>query len=459
MVQVLIRKEHVDIFKYPEEFEDSLGTVSLGDGHGSALKFFNFVLRNKILKFKQGEKVAAEKAYQEFVDLYEKNGELIESLLQHPEKIKKKEADVALFEHMVAISEGVELLLYKTSLQNALNVLEAVRKEETFIKDQLTEQLRQFKQFIEQLEIEDKKTLIRLIGDEFADRGFNDYFTLILLKLVSQDGAKIHNILISNHGLEFIAFYEHYLKTGEFRAQGTTLNGEFVRSLQGLQTLIRIGLVSADEIINIVNTVYKPALKLIDYTLNEEGINLFTHAPVRFDVIKRAAARLGVVYDDSTKEALAGTIEQINAKFGEMVANNTVHEHFNAADHTCPLTEIIWNRWDDSQDIDEARPAFHNGYKMSFYHGHDPYESKYPHVFNMDSGFGMYTKKKQAKLKGEAKADSQLYLALNSDEQSLQKELSLEKCSVVAAANSGFFKPNLKPLGNEGVNSNILNVF
>ena len=44
---------------------------------------------------------------------------------------------------------------------------------------------------------------VRLIGDEVADRGTNDYFTLKLLNMLQSKGVPVE-VLISNHGVEFV---------------------------------------------------------------------------------------------------------------------------------------------------------------------------------------------------------------------------------------------------------------
>lgn len=51
------------------------------------------------------------------------------------------------------------------------------------------------------------KIKVCLIGDEFADRGSNDYFTLLLLQRLNEGQVKLE-ITISNHGFEFIYAYE-----------------------------------------------------------------------------------------------------------------------------------------------------------------------------------------------------------------------------------------------------------
>ena len=54
---------------------------------------------------------------------------------------------------------------------------------------------------------EDSVSLVRLIGDELADRGKNDLLVLALLKAMKDQNVP-YRILVSNHGLEFIEGYE-----------------------------------------------------------------------------------------------------------------------------------------------------------------------------------------------------------------------------------------------------------
>ena len=107
--------------------------------------------------------------------------------------------------------------------------------------NQLTkEQLTTFQTIIEQANINLDKA-VTLIGDELADRGNNDYFTLLVLKKLHQSKVNL-NILLSNHSAEFIRDYEKVKFTGFYNlgpGQG--------QSLAKMQFLIGKGLITKGE--------------------------------------------------------------------------------------------------------------------------------------------------------------------------------------------------------------------
>lgn len=99
--------------------------------------------------------------------------------------------------------------------------------------DKLTsEDLAKFRQIITEARI-NKKRAITLIGDELADRGQNDYFTLLVLKKLHNENTDI-NIMLSNHSVEFIRDYEKEQFTGQYKL----LAGQGA-SLKGMHTLIK----------------------------------------------------------------------------------------------------------------------------------------------------------------------------------------------------------------------------
>lgn len=64
----------------------------------------------------------------------------------------------------------------------------------------------QFNTILDRIVFE-KGRMIRLLGDELADRGANDYFTLKLLEKLQLNKVPVE-ILLSNHSVEFIESYE-----------------------------------------------------------------------------------------------------------------------------------------------------------------------------------------------------------------------------------------------------------
>ena len=407
-------QQNVDIYQYPETFDDSLTSVTIGDLHGNAVKLVYFLLRQNVIKFKDNVNNPAE-AYRQFVELYERSDEITRNYTETSSDITRRQTSINSFKKLIdryqilfdkgdrTEAENSELSkLNKEDLTRHQNKAQEEKEQfEALLdieKEKLLTIVPEFNTFIDQLEIKNKNILVRLIGDELADRGSNDYFTLCVLGLLKDNGVNV-NITISNHSNEFIVAYENLFNNKGLRPANDVVDFQ-KKSFLGLKVLLDQKSVSETEVTKLVNAAYKPCLKIIDYTLDENGINLFTHAPVRFDLIEKIAHRMGVVYNDSSKEAMAASIDKINTKFAQAVEGNTVHMLCDAndvinIDHMTPdeiiakpLVNIIWNRWDKEQDTEEARPASKNGFSLNYTHGHDPYQSSLQQVTNLDTSCG-----------------------------------------------------------------------
>ncbi|USQ13403.1 hypothetical protein J2N86_12025 [Legionella lytica] len=429
MVNQVIQK-NVDIYQYPKEFEGNSGSVTIGDLHGNAVKLLHFALRHNIVQFKANVE-NPEQSYASFVDVYDKMGAAVETIKNSEFTIKSKQDLIE--KHQQKIARHEELSAKDSRTQEEEKELASINPEQLkgFItekveliaaakeaidasKKMLPDLVKEFHQFLGQIEVRDKNAIVRLIGDELADRGSNDYFTLRFLELLSDNGVKV-NITISNHSNEFVTAYENLFKNQGLKAKNDVTDPDKL-SFLGLKVLVEEGVVEESDITEIVERVYKPSLKVIDYTLSEDGINLFTHAPVRFEIIQHVANSLGVVYDDSTKEALAATIDKINVKFSQAVAENRINELCDTSNigrlenltpeemAASPLVNVIWNRWSAAADTDDARPSEKNGYKIGYNHGHDPYQSKYAHVNNLDTSCGKGAPRQISKKLEEAQA-------------------------------------------------------
>ncbi len=359
-------EKEVNIYEHPTETVPHLGSATIGDLHGNALKFVYFLLYNNVVRFKNDS--TKKQDYAQFVEIYE--GLASAQAIEDPDTKKAK----------------------------------------------LHEIINSFKDFMGKLEVTDQASFVRLIGDELADRGSNDYLTLKILEFLHANAVKCA-ITISNHSNDFITAYEKISegKFGEAIGISTRQKPSFI----GLQSLIEEGIVPLTDITKIVETIYKPTLKVIDYTLSDEGISLFTHAPVRFDIIKDLALKMRVVYNDSTAEALAKTIDQINKVFARVVQDNKVHELLDTPDldgaaltpeqrQEYPLVHIIWNRMpanSDELDSVEVRPDKVNDFAIKYVHGHDGAQSTLDHVYNVDTDLGKVSRAKVEMLVAEGKAE------------------------------------------------------
>lgn len=241
----------------------------------------------------------------------------------------------------------------------------------------------------------DKNRTVRLLGDELADRGRNDYFTLKILEKMHAQAVPFE-IMLSNHGVEFVEAYERDL---DFHAQ--LLDREaHAPSMERLQLLIDRGLTSKANVRDLAKKAYFPQLRAIAYTLDlarkTPKITIHSHAGIGLNHIRALAEKLGLTYDDSNAPLLAQTIDQINEQFQTHVQNKTIHTLYtpekmlagyagrDASLDDAPFEFIMWNRRYD----DLERPRRHCGYRINFVHGHDQGEQTHGHIFNLDNDLG-----------------------------------------------------------------------
>lgn len=236
--------------------------------------------------------------------------------------------------------------------------------------------------------------LLRFLGDELFDRGANDFFILKILEKLT-DNEIFFEIILSNHGLEFIRSYEEATVFNPLR-----LNYGQQTSADNLQKLIDLQIVSRDSIITLINKAFKPHLKALSYTIPpppQSGIIIHTHAPCEDDqlfvlidslvaTLKATFTKLeikdtemeGFIKNLMSKHAtpleLAKTIDEINKGFNWFVKNNQVcklMEFINVDKSTLiniqdnPFFYLAWNR-QHSQSIVQDRP-----YPVNYTHGHD----------------------------------------------------------------------------------------
>ncbi len=237
-----------------------------------------------------------------------------------------------------------------------------------------------------------QKIKVLLIGDEVGDRGKNDGLTLITLFELFLRGIELE-ILLSNHGIEFIIAYE---KGKEFTL--SLLQIIHGGSMERLNQSIQSGAISKEKVFEMIEKAYKPNLRVLSYSLDKENnaITLYSHAPIGLDNIEALAAKLGVNYIDTTAEDLARTIDKINAKFQNYVNANKVHTLFDQAKlqegyrniradlRDDPFSFVMYNRRYDFLN----RPANHHNYRVNFVHGHDPDGYTMDNVVDLDDFLG-----------------------------------------------------------------------
>lgn len=449
MVAELINKKEIDIHKFPTKIIPSKGDLTIGDLHGNALKLIHFCLKHRIVKFK--DEVDAQAHYQELINIYEDFATIIEpdtEIKILPKKIKMTENKIEDLKLQRAFKKSPELrkqieeaqnklTAYKEKLKNLPSTLSSnvskifnkyklstnqnseINSEASNESSRLKECLKflhdGFTKCIEKLEVIDEESLLRLIGDELADRGSSDIFTLILYDFLKSQNIKV-TTLLSNHGLEFLSFYQH-LKTQDNLSYTFAIDPTQTYSLNGLILLLKNNIVQKNEVLELIEQSYLPTVKVIDYTFTEDGIRLFTHAPIKFAAIKYMAENLKIKYNDSTPQKLAETIDKINNKFQTKLRDGSFMDLFpplpegiNAHNldtqkndsliKRYPFWYITWNRFNknpnDTVAIDdtlEQRPEQVGNigkgiYNVYYVHGHDAYQSIFPHITTLDTNGG-----------------------------------------------------------------------
>lgn len=259
-------------------------------------------------------------------------------------------------------------------------------------KNQLTaEDLACFEVILASMEVNPVGT-VRLIGDELADRGQNDYLTLKVIDLLRRKGVSVE-ILLSNHSAEFIAAYETTKKFNSYN-----LNYGDARSMYALGKLIKDGIVSQEEVFSLIDNCYKPFLRALSYTLSQDKtkITIYSHAAIDLCTIEQLTKVLGVDYRDDEIEDLARTIDSINSKFYNYVKNNKAHTLYlrlrtaQGKDALVlkhdenPFVFLMWNRRYTAIN----RPAKYKNYSLNFVHGHDDAEESHENIYNLDNLLG-----------------------------------------------------------------------
>jgi len=250
--------------------------------------------------------------------------------------------------------------------------------------------LQWFNRFVEAIKINQGGT-IRLLGDELADRGSNDYFTLKIFEKLFDNNIPLE-IVLSNHTADFIRAYENQNNYSQ-----NNLAPHFVKSMLGLNRLIEQKLISKKEVGLLFEKIYTPSLKVLTYTINEEAqsIAIFSHAPIGLQTIESLCQKLKLPYCDNSLNALTKTIDSINNEFTNNYARNKKITSLLASEkqykmgnmdvHKFPFMHLIWNR----NYSNLKRPNHYKGYTVQYIHGHDSREKNITdHIYNLDNTLG-----------------------------------------------------------------------
>ncbi|MDX1837201.1 hypothetical protein DIZ81_06895 [Legionella taurinensis] len=372
MTHTVVKEKDVNLEEYPfsseadekERIKEDI-SLTIGDLHGNSLKLFWILVKQNALKLNPIDGRTPKQLYERFVAIY---------------KTPADQLTKADLEEFNRILDGASL---------------------------------------------NRLAMLRLIGDELADRGQNDYFTLKILKRLGDAGVRTE-ILLSNHSAEFLDNHHR----GSLKKPEDLLGDENARSMHNLGTLLERGLVDSEEITSIVKDHYLPALKAISYsidnTVQPPRLTLYTHAPVGIETIRSLADLYGIPYDDSSIDRLCRTIDQINERVHQDLSEHSVHDHHRgfleewtmglgsiAIPHDLPLLRLMWNRGDVDKQMAEKPgeqqslygielPMQQNGYQLALVHGHDGPSKKIfsddkevtdetsylPNMYNTDNDLG-----------------------------------------------------------------------
>ena len=263
----------------------------------------------------------------------------------------------------------------------------------------------EFVSILKKAEIGEQIPLLRMLGDEFADRGSNDYFTIKILEALNEKKINFE-IIFSNHGEEFVSQYE---KTDYFKNEisSTIISPAQTKSMAALIKILRIhGFQDERQSVkNFIDNIYKKNLKALSYSIDVEAnkINIYSHAPIALYFIKHLAAKFKVPYYDGGIVALARTIDAINDKFKQYADKNELHKFSkNVPDNKdpdysvkrYPVNAILWNRNYNILNEDVSK----KGYDINFVHGHDLQPHTNKNYLSLDNDLG---KKKTPFLKGK----------------------------------------------------------
>lgn len=246
-------------------------------------------------------------------------------------------------------------------------------------KKPVTEQeVAKFEEIINDLEFKTTCT-IRLIGDEFADRGNNDLFTILLFKKMNKATVP-YEILLSNHGFCFISavLQDTYTIREDQRTSVTNL---------------KLCLKNEDYAKNFILTDYLPEVKLLSYTIDEtnKSISIYSHAPIGLENIQNIANAFGIGYNDSDINGLTSTIDQINTEWQKRLMNTesrtTLFNEFLTAVDKNPFHFLMWNR--RLKILKRPAKLHEHDYDIQFVHGHTTPEEKQPdHIVCLDGNLG-----------------------------------------------------------------------
>ncbi len=283
-----------------------------------------------------------------------------------------------------------------------------------------------------------KHVLVRIIGDDVCDRGMLDLSLLWFLEeFVEQQGlVQIH---VSNHGFEFITYYELNIHnrfdelkdTDVFSLYGRYQN-VFSKSLSHLDFILKQGWIDWDTLQRLYESIYRPLLRVMTYSIcpNTLETHLFSHAECGLETISCIGEHFGLA--DSPNPTIAriiNTIEFINLQFQVRYANVNNICKLSASgsgfyhnilvdsplNSLSAINHLVWRRANDplppllTPEKLSFRPEGDVSCKpLGWFHGHCDLTKDTGHTFTLDSACGKSTP-------DELSTEDELYIDLVSD--------------------------------------------
>lgn len=258
-----------------------------------------------------------------------------------------------------------------------------------------------------------KEVLVRLLGDEVADRGPLDISILWFLAEYVKQGGLIQ-IHVSNHGFEFITYMESYLlrpasaqnPVKEFALFGLYDN-KFTVSLANLHFIFHKGWVSIAHLRHLYETVYRPLLRVMTYSICPETgeTHLFSHAESGLETLNALGEYFGFDCTQRTIKNITEAIDAYNHLFQKKYASVnriTIDGCYEMTEMNSPLSKIsvmahlVWRRTNNPEWITSPGQLEYGGSnpeesprKIKWFHGHDKLVQKTGHSFTLDSDAGL----------------------------------------------------------------------
>lgn len=235
--------------------------------------------------------------------------------------------------------------------------------------------------------------LVRLIGDELADRGNNDLFTLLVMRALAKNKVPFR-ITLSNHSV--IALKQFHQEKND--RQNRLIQGQ-QNSVDQMWALLEQPELKTykEKALSIVDNIYKPSLCLIDYNIMGErphqSLTLFTHAPVGLETIQAIADKFQIRYEDSSIESLTKCIDAINERAFQAFQNQTfTRDYFDPDlyqnDNSSPFAKLFWGR-----KLEGFNHQPMGQFKVQMVHGHvgpDDEQTRHYLLTNLDNNLGKF---------------------------------------------------------------------